>query len=129
MSNESDQSPFCLDAPIKSLTYISLVLNITFNSLICITATTGNLLILVTIWQNHSLRCWPSVILLSGLAFSDLCVGLFSVPVYIALQVMLASNKYISCSFILGSLLLNVYLNGLTMLTLTLISIDRYLAI
>ena len=132
-SGESDhkelQSPFCIDAPIKSLTNISLVLNIAVNSLICITATFGNLLILVTIWRNQSLRCWPSVILLSGLALSDLCVGLFSVPVYIALQVMLLSDKYISCSFLLGSFLLNFYLSGLTCSTLTVISIDRYLAI
>lgn len=122
-------SPVCLDAPIRTLSYIPLVLNITLNSFICITAIFGNLLILVTIWRNQPLRSSPSTILLSGLALSDLCVGFISEPIYITLQVSLVHSGDTSCSLIVVSLVFNFFMSTVTFLTMILISIDRYLAI
>ena len=120
----------CLAGPtIKSLSYIPLVLNVTLNIFLCITAALGNFLILLTIGRNQSLRSSPSTILLSGLALSDLCVGLISEPVYITLQVLVIVNGDAPCAIGVASFLLNCYLSGLTLLNLTAISVDRYLAI
>ena len=120
----------CLAGPtIKSLSYTPLVLNVTLNIFLCITAALGNFLILVTIWRNQSLRSSPSTVLLSGLALSDLCAGLISEPVYITLQVLVIVNGDAPCAVLVTSFLLNYYLSGLTLLTLTAISVDRYLAI
>ena len=55
-------------------------------------AVAGNSLVLAAIWRNPSLRT-PSYILLAGLAFTDLCAGLVSVPSYIV-------NLYLTPSFI-----------------------------
>ena len=120
----------CLAGPtIKSLSHIPLVLNVTLNIFLCIAAALGNFLILVTIWRNQSLRSSPSTVLLSGLALSDLCAGLISEPVYITLQVLVIVNGDAPCALLVASFLLNYYLSGLTLLTLTAISVDRYLAI
>lgn len=43
----------------------------------------GNILIMVVIWRNQTLRT-PSYILLSGLAFTDFCTGLITPPLFVA---------------------------------------------
>ena len=55
-------------------------------------AVAGNTLILAAIWRNPSLRT-PSHILLCGLAFTDLCTGLITQPLYIALVLICFPKK------------------------------------
>ena len=110
---------------IKSNAFLFLSLNI----FLCITAALGTFLILLTIGRNQSLRSSSCTTILSGLAFSNLCAGLNSEPVYITLQVLVVVNGDTPCALAMASFLLNYYLSGLTFLTLTAISVDRYLAI
>ena len=76
-----------------------LITHIIFSNFISITATFGNLLILVAIWRRPSLRS-PSITLLFSLALSDLFVGLIVVPLNSGVLVELFKNQnyVISCT-------------------------------
>ena len=100
------------------------------NTFISITATIGNLLVLVTIWRSPNLHS-PSNTLLFGLALSDLCVGIVSEPLHVAFQAVLFNNfgKITSCTLMNVRNLISVFLTVVTLLTVTAMSVDRYLAI
>ena len=55
------------------------VINAAVNIISWPAAVAGNALVMAAIWRNPSLRT-PSYILLAGLAFSNLCVGLTAQP-------------------------------------------------
>lgn len=106
-----------------------LVFNISFHILLSITATVENLFVLVAIWRTSSLHS-PSNTLLFGLAFSDLCVACVAQPVFITLQFLIYNNDGLSsCTLNDAAVFLNIFSSKVTLLTLTTISIDRYLAI
>ncbi|XP_020626883.1 melanocortin receptor 4-like [Orbicella faveolata] len=100
------------------------------NTFISITATIGNLLVLVTIWRSPNLHS-PSNTLLFGLALSDLCVGIVSEPLHVGFQAVLFndSSKITSCTLTKVRNLISVFLTVVTLLTVTAMSVDRYLAI
>ena len=112
---------------VNSKTMITLMVLNTFMS---ITTTIGNLLVLVTIWRNPHLHS-SSNTLLCGLALSDLCVGLVSEPLHIGFQAVLFKNsgKITSCTLMKVRNLISVFLTVVTVLTVTAMSVDRYLAI
>ena len=102
-------------------------------------AVTGNSLVLTAIWRNSSLRT-PSYILLTGLAVTDFCTGLITQPFYVAsinqLLFLVPSDidhlDMSSCpTFYLAIRLVNDrcgnYFFILTMMTITVISIERWL--
>ena len=106
-----------------------LVFNISFHILLSITATVENLLVLAAIWRTSSLHS-PSNTLLFGLALSDLCVACVAQPVFITLQFLVYNNDDLSsCALDKAVIFLNIFSSKVTLLTLTTISIDRYLAI
>ena len=94
-----------------------------------LTATLGNLLVLISIWRTPSLHS-PSNVLLVGLALSDLGVGLFVQPIFLVYNI--AKIKGLAELFCVSALALNVTslcLCGVSLLTLTAITLDRYIAL
>lgn len=96
-------------------------------------AVTGNILIMATIWRNQTLRT-PSYILLSALAFTDFCKGLITQPFYvtsllICLELLQEINSHLS--FLPYAMTIaagcGLYFNLLTLLLITLMSIERWL--
>ena len=123
---------FCLDREIqKTLAENSkaLIINIVLSSIFSITATLGNLLVLVSKWRSSNLNS-PSMILVCGLAVSDLCVGFISEPMFIGSYISLfLKGKAVPCLFVSIKVTVTVHLTDVNLLTITAITIDRYLAI
>ena len=69
--------------------------------------------------------------LLFGLALSELCVGLISEPLNVGFQAVLFKNsgKTTSCTLMNARIFISVFLTTVTLLTVTAMSVDRYLAI
>ena len=105
------------------------IANAVFNVPLCIITIVGNTLVLVSIARTPSLIS-PSNILLVGLAFTDLCVGLIVQPLYITLKFAQYTNTGLNLGILtivhafFGSLLCAVSLSNVTLL-----SIDRFLAL
>ena len=97
-------------------------------------AVVGNILIMAVIWRNQTLRT-PSYILLSGLAFTDFCTGLITQPLFVASRLICFESSQETnprqlsflphiTAFSSGC---SSYLNVLTLLLMTLMSIERWL--
>ncbi|XP_022797716.1 melanocortin receptor 4-like [Stylophora pistillata] len=100
------------------------------NIVLSMIATLGNVLILVALRKVSSLHP-PTKLLFRCLAFTDLCVGLISQPLY-AVAVMPRStkiNRDILSYFIMGNYVSSYILCGVSALTSTSISVDRLLAL
>ena len=134
LSQEMNKSQdlFCFETPASILVFNSdmLITLMVLNILISITATTGNMLVLLTIWRSPHLHS-ASNTLLFGLALSDLCVGLVSEPLNVGFQAVLFKNSgnITSCTLMEVRNLISVFLTAVTLLTLTAMSVDCYLAI
>ena len=101
-------------------------------------AVVGNSLVLAAIWRNSSLRT-PSYVLLAGLAFTDFCTGLITQPFYVAstnLFSLVGPDVHLSDitsrpTFYLVIRRVNDsfgnYFFILTMMTITVMSIERWL--
>ena len=99
------------------------------NSLLSVTAFFGNALILIALHKESSLHP-PSKLLLRSLATTDLCVGLIVEPLCVTLCMSLANEhwnmfRYASA---VGSTTASIFC-GVSVLTLTAISVDRLLAL
>ena len=97
----------------------------------------GNALVLAAIWRNPSLRT-PSYILLAGLAFTDLCTGIIAEPFFAANALIslvyppinpFDKNTWPTFYLITRSIADGCleYFFNLTLLIITLISIERWL--
>ena len=99
----TSQELFCYGMTVSVLDLNSniLIMLMILNIFISITATIGNLVVLLTIWRSPHLHS-PSNTLLFGLALSDLCVGLASEPLNVGFQAVLFNNssKLTSCTLI-----------------------------
>ena len=130
--NASLQELFCyeMSASILVIDPKILIALMVLNTFTSITATIGNLLVLVTIWRSPHLHT-SSNTLLFGLALSDLCVGLISEPLNVGFLAMLLKNsgKITSCTLTNARTLISLFLTTVTLLTITAMSVDRYLAI
>ena len=84
----------------------------------------------MTIWRSPHLQS-SSNALVFGLALSDLCIGIVSEPLYVGFQAVLFKNsgKITSCTLANTITLITKFLTGVTLLTVTAMSVDRYLAI
>ena len=100
----------------------------TLNVFLCVTATIGNLLILVALRKVTSINP-PTKLLFQCLAVSDLCVGLIEQPLFVTVMVTdfaspaalyYVSEVYSAFNFILC---------GVSVMTAATISIDRLLAL
>ena len=128
----SSQELLCYEIPASFLVLKSdlLVALMVLETFISLTATIGNLLVLVTIWRSPRLQS-SSNTLVFGLALSDLCIGIVSEPLYVGFQAVLFKNsgEITSCTLANTITLITKFLTGVTLLTVTAMSVDRYLAI
>ena len=94
-----------------------------------VTAFLGNTLILVALHKETSLHP-PSKLLYRNLAITDLCVGIIAVPLSVAYYISVLNERGDICvytyqiSFIASNIFCSV-----SLLTLTAISVDRFLAL
>lgn len=110
----------------------------TISILICIMspiAVVGNTVIVTVIWRNHSLRA-PSYILLCGLALTDLCTGLITQPLYVAIfivclkepsQDITKDSSHFFSNAVTIAVGFGSYLSFVTALTITCMAIERWL--
>ena len=116
--------PYLLPGPHGQLTFLSVL-----NTFMSITSFLGNVLILIALHKESSLHP-PSKLLLRSLATTDLCVGLISQPLFATYCMSLANEhgnmfRYaLAAAFTTG----NTFC-GVSVLTLTAISVDRLLAL
>ena len=105
----------------KRITISAVNISLTFTALL------GNVLIIVALQKPSSLHP-PSKLLLGCLASTDLCVGLISQPLYATL---LMSPQHSNVCFYVKILSNSVgaIFGGVSLLTLTAISVDRLLAL
>ena len=103
--------------------------NGTMNALLCIPATLMNLLVLIAIWRSRTLHS-PSHVLLFCLALSDFGVGLLAQPMVVVFTVAkIRRSISVACVSKAAVTLLTTYLCGISLLNITAVSIDRYLAL
>ena len=108
----------------NQLRYLPLI-----NILLTMTALLGNTLILVALRKESSLNP-PSKLLLRSLAVNDLCVGLASQPLLVMFELSLVNGRWNVCFFAaFASSIAGHIFNGVTLLTMTAISVDRLLAL
>ena len=100
-----------------------------FNFIFSVIASVGNTLILIALQKPSSLHP-PSKVLLCCLATSDLCVGFILQPLVAILFISVVNESRTLCRPMLGlSFLLGVILFGVSLLTLTAVSVERLLAL
>ena len=106
-----------------------LWVNVVFQILNILTASTGNLLVLVTIWRTPYLNR-PSHTLLLSLALSDFCTGTIAQPIITHIEILVfTSTSTVSCILRTTCVFLYIFLSVVTLLMMTMISVDKFLAI
>ena len=109
---------------LNQLTFISVL-----NSFLSITAFLGNALILVALRKESSLHP-PSKHLLRTLTATDLCVGLIAEPLFATLLLVAVNEHWKICRYaIIAVTIVSFILCGVSLFTLTAISVDRLLAL
>ncbi|KAJ7388275.1 hypothetical protein OS493_038828 [Desmophyllum pertusum] len=104
---------------------ITCVLNAVFSLITCM----GNSVILHVIWKTRELHS-PSFVLLFCLAASDLLVGLICQPFVVAYKVAELGNDFsVYCPLRMIQSLSSWTTSGVSLLTLSAVSIDRLLAL
>jgi hypothetical protein len=110
---------------LETVYNINCVLNVVF----AITAVIGNFMVLYAIINTPALHK-PSNYLICNLALTDLATGLLVQPLYVIYKVS-EMNGHVSVSCYCGvvvNMLANLF-SGMSFITVTCISIDRYLAL
>lgn len=109
---------------------IPLFVNCVLNAPLIITAITGNTLVIYSMWNSPAVLHSPSNFLLFGLAVCDLSVGITVQPLYILYHSFYLTNHL--QAWLASMEVFNVISNlfcGVSFLTTTAVSIDRYLAL
>ena len=103
--------------------------NSTVNFPLSVLTIVGNTLVLVAVWRTPS-PCSPSIILLCGLATTDLAVGLLLRPLFLSMEFTFLSNSS-AYNCVLGKAFntSSYTVCGVSLATLTAITIDRLLAL
>ena len=114
----------------ENVPHLFIVLNSILNIIIMIISILANSVVITAVWKTPSLS-YPSILLLCGLALSDVTVGLVVEPLFIALELLLLRGYqdtdvcrlktafHFSAYFVCGVSILNVLLTN----------IDRFLSI
>ena len=100
-----------------------VIINCVLNLPLMLTCILGNALVLATIIRSPSIRS-PSMIMLCSLAVSDLIVGFIAQPLFIADELIKDNLVLYRVSAMIG-----FSVCGVSLATITLISIDRFLAV
>ena len=102
---------------------------ISVNCFLSVTAFLGNALILIALQKESSLQP-PSKLLFRCLATTDLCVGLISQPLAVTYWMSIMNEYWKTCRYLYKAVFtVGHLLSGVSVLTLTAISVDRLLAL
>ena len=131
LSNSSDAlDRFCSAFTYRnvsiSLNYWATVATSVFACLLAPMTVTGNAFVLAAIWRNPALRT-PSHVLLAGLAFTDFCTGLISLPVLAAFMLALLRESSLRCTFNLISFCVGHFFAAVTVVVITMAAAERWL--
>ena len=100
-----------------------------FNVLLAICSSLGNILILIALHKDTSLHA-PSKLFLRSLATTDLLVGVISEPLTVTYWISAVRKRWDECyNIFLTSFIVGYLLCGISLLTMTAISVDRLLAL
>lgn len=107
-----------------------IILNSSTNIILVIVSILANSLVVAVVWRTPSLR-YPSIVFLCGLAVSDLAVGLVVQPLFIAVELLKIHGLPAGgdCTLETTFLALGFIVCGVSFGHVTLISVDRYIAI
>ena len=122
---------FFLDVNLEQTkdTFIASILTCILNAVFSLITCMGNSVILHVIWKTQELHS-PSFILLFCLAATDLVVGLICQPFYVAYHIAeLMGNFNVYCVFRIIQSISSYATAGVSLATLSGISIDRLLAL
>lgn len=108
--------------------HIILALNIAANMILMPTSILGNLSILLSFVLVPSLPSASNNLLL-GLVLTDLGVGLVVHPLYIFVLLNIYNNSLPHCKVMAAYSVTTAYLGGVSLLYVTMIGFDKYLAI
>ena len=106
-----------------------LIVLLALNGFMSITAFLGNTLILIALHKETSLHA-PSKLLFRNLAITDLCVGLVVEPLCVTYYISMLNEPWNICPY--AYVIFNItglILSGVSLFTLTAISVDRCLAL
>ena len=110
-------------------TVVPFVVNATFNVLLAVSTTALNLLVLSAIRRNKSLR-FASKILLTSLVLTDLGAGVLAQPQFVTILIAKATNsRAVTCQLVRSFSLSISFLASVSLWTMTIMSIDRYIAL
>ena len=105
------------------------ILTSILNGISSITAITGNAVVILTVWKTRELHT-PSNVFLSCLALSDLTVGLIAQPSFVIHKKGELNNSFsMYCTTRILTESLGYITAGTSVLTMTGIAIERYLAL
>ena len=106
-----------------------LIFLLVFNFLLAICSSLGNILILIALHKETTLHA-PSKLFLRSLATTDLLVGVISEPLTITYWISAVRKRWDECYItFFTSIIVGYLLCGISLLTLTAISVDRLLAL
>ena len=131
MANSTeDESPTFVNQEFSCVSGVTLahrIILLMFGIPLSISAVVGNVLIIVVLHKVSSLHP-PSKLLLACLAFTDLSVGLIAHPLFCSLF-LFTPKRPSSCSRFLIVLNTSSLFSGVSLSTMTAISVDRLLAL
>ncbi|XP_031569561.1 histamine H2 receptor-like [Actinia tenebrosa] len=120
-----------LDKAAVQDAYASYIANIVLNSSLALPTIIFNFIVLGAIWKTTSLHT-PSNMLIFSLALSDFLIGAITEPFYVAYKASEINDKfdeYCEIGIQVVALFFIYFLAAVSFATLTVMSIDRYLAI
>ena len=130
MTNSTeDESPTFVNQEFSCVSGVTLahrIILLMFGIPLSISAVVGNVLIIVVLHKVSSLHP-PSKLLLACLAFTDLSVGLIAHPLFCGL--LFQSERPSSCSRFFIVIKTSLLFSGVSLSTMTAISVDRLLAL
>ena len=100
-----------------SFNYWATLVNSVFAFLLALMTVTGNAFVLAAIWRNPTLRT-PSHVLLAGLAFTDFCTGLITLPLTAAYKLAHLMKSSMTCTLVLISFSVGLFFACLTVVVI-----------
>ena len=122
LSNSSDVSDrLCYVYTYRNVSissnYWATLANSVFAFLLAPMTVTGNVFVLAAIWRNPTLRT-PSHVLLAGLAFTDFCTGLITLPLTAAYKLAHLMKSSMTCTLVLISFSVGLFFACLTVVVI-----------
>ena len=109
-----------------SFNYWATLVNSVFAFLLALMTVTGNAFVLAAIWRNPTLRT-PSHVLLAGLAFTDFCTGLITLPLTAAYKLAHLRKSSMTCTLVLISFSVGLFFASLTVVVIVMAAAERWL--